>query len=201
MTVEFSQVNKSGRTDTIENQVLGSRMTFLERSADTDGEYVLIEIVEAPHALGPPLHIHPKQSETFEIVEGRLNLEVDGEEWILEAGESATVRPGRPHRYWNGSDEQVRGTMELRPPGDFEMFLETVAGLAKAGRVNAAGVPNLLQTAVILQEYWDVFRSDGPPQRLQKPLFAVLAPVGRMLGYRPYYRCAAITGIEPVTNE
>lgn len=194
-------IDNSGEPDTIENPVLGSRMTFLERSADTGGEYVRIEIVEAPHALGPPLHIHPSQSETFEVAEGRLNLEVDGRESTLEAGESATVPPGRPHRYWNGSDEQVRATMELRPGGNFELFLETTAGLAAVGKVNAAGVPNLLQTAVILQEYWDVFRLVGPPQWLQKPLFAVLAPLGRMLGYRPYYRYAALTGTEPEPSE
>ncbi|WP_436924572.1 cupin domain-containing protein [Halosimplex amylolyticum] len=176
-------------------------MTFLERSADTGGEYVLIEIVESQHAQGPPLHIHPKQSETFEIDDGRRNLEVDSEEWIFEEGELATVPPGRPHRYWNGSDEQVRATIELRPAGNFEMVLETTAGLAAVGKVNAAGVPNLLQTAVILQQYWDVFRLVGPPQWRQKPLFAVLAPVGRMLGYRPYYRDAALTGSEPEINE
>lgn len=106
----------------------------------------------------------PNQSETFEVAEERLNLEVDGEEWTLGAGESATVPPGQPHRYWNGSDEQVRATMELRPAGNFEMFLETTAGLAAVGKVNAAGVPNLLQTAVILQEYWNVFRLVGPLQ-------------------------------------
>lgn len=176
-------------------------MTFLERSADTGGEYVLIEIVEAPHAQGPPLHIHPQQAETFEVDEGRLNLEVDGEELILEEGESATVPSGKPHRYWNGSDEQVRATMELRPAGNFEMFLETAAALAQAGKVNAAGVPNILQTAVMLREYWDVFRLVGPPQWLQKSLFALLTPVGRMLGYRPYYRYAAITGSEPEIDE
>lgn len=53
-------------------------MTFLKRNADTGGEYPLVEIVEAPHAQGPPLHIHPKESETFEVPEGRLNLEDDG---------------------------------------------------------------------------------------------------------------------------
>lgn len=176
-------------------------MTFLERSADTGGEYVLVEIVEAPHAQGPPLHIHPNQSETFVISEGSLNLEVDGEERILQEGESATVEPGQPHQYWNGSDEQVRGTMELRPSGDFEMLLETVAGLAKVGKVNEAGVPNLLQTAVILQEHWDVFRLVGPPEWIQKPLFAVLAPVGSLLGYRPYYRYAELTGSDPAIAE
>lgn len=91
--------------------------------------------------------------------------------------------------------------MELRPAGNFEMFLETTAGLAAVGKVNAAGVPNLLQTAVILQEYWNVFRLVGPPQWIQKPLFAVLAPVGRMLGYRPYYRYTALTGTKPETPE
>lgn len=180
--------DQSEVTDTVANPVLGSQMTFLERSADTGGEYVLVEIVEAPQALGPPLHVHPTQSETFEVAEGRLNLAVDGEEWTLEPGESATVPPGRPHRYWNGSDQPVRGTMELRPAGNFETFLETTAALAAAGKVNAAGVPNLLQAAVLLQEHWEVFRLVSPPQRIQKPLFAILAPVGRALGYRPSYR-------------
>jgi len=91
--------------------------------------------------------------------------------------------------------------MELRPAGNFEIFLETTAGLAAAGKVNAAGVANPLQTAVILQEYWDVLRLVSPPQWIQKPLFAVLAPVGRLLGYRPDYRYAALTGTEPETPE
>lgn len=91
--------------------------------------------------------------------------------------------------------------MELRPPGNAEMLLETAAALAKAGKVNATGVPNLPQTAVIMQAYWDVFRLVSPPQWIQRTLFAVLAPVGRMLDYRSYYRYDALTGGEPEINE
>jgi hypothetical protein len=44
-----------------------------------------------------------------------------------------------------------------------------------------------LQGAVVLQEYEDEYRLARPPLYVQKALLAVLAPVGRALGYRGWY--------------
>ena len=38
--------------------------------------------------------------------------------------------------------------------------------------------------AVIASEYADEFRLASPPWPVQRALFAALAPVGRLLGYR-----------------
>jgi hypothetical protein len=79
----------------------------------------------------------------------------------------------------------------LSPPADTatrtEEFFETIWGFAKDGKTNEKGVPNLLQVAVIADEYADEFRLASPPLIVQRALFAVLAPVGKLLGYRARY--------------
>jgi len=57
--------------------------------------------------------------------------------------------------------------------------------LARAGRTNDRGIPvNQLQLTVSFAEYQDVLLGTTPPIGLQRLLFATLAPVGRLLGYR-----------------
>ena len=59
--------------DTVQNPVTGERMTFLETSADTDGERVTIDVTVAPDGFLPAAHVHPYQSERFEMVGGTLD--------------------------------------------------------------------------------------------------------------------------------
>lgn len=66
-------------------------------------------------------------------------------------------------------------------------FLETMWGLNTDGKTNASGVPSLLQLAVILREYADEFRASNPPYPVQRVLFGILAPLGRLFGYQPRY--------------
>ncbi|MDQ3987417.1 MAG: hypothetical protein M3280_13085 [Actinomycetota bacterium] len=55
--------------ETIENPVTGERVTFLKTSAETDGEMVLTETTVAPGGFVAAEHIHPHQSERFEILQ------------------------------------------------------------------------------------------------------------------------------------
>jgi hypothetical protein len=67
------------------------------------------------------------------------------------------------------------------------MFFETFFGLAKDGKTNSKGLPNLLSMAVILREYRDEVQLARPPAFLQAAVFAPLALLGRGLGYRGWY--------------
>lgn len=58
--------------DTIENPITGERVTFLNTSADTDGEMVLIDVTVAPDGFVAAEHLHPYQSERFEVLEGEV---------------------------------------------------------------------------------------------------------------------------------
>lgn len=68
-----------------------------------------------------------------------------------------------------------------------ETFFETLWGLARDGKTNEKDTPNLPQVAVIAHEYENEFRLTTPSFVVQKVLFAVLAPLGKMLGYRARY--------------
>ena len=46
-------------------------------------------------------------------------------------------------------DGELRFITDVRPAGDLQTYWETVFGLAQDGKVNANGLPNLLQLAVV----------------------------------------------------
>jgi hypothetical protein len=48
-------------------------------------------------------------------------------------------------------------------------------------------MPNLLQSALFAREFEDVLYFTKPPRAVQKVLFAILAPIARLLGYRGSY--------------
>jgi quercetin dioxygenase-like cupin family protein len=173
--------------DTIENPVTGERVTFLKRGRDTEGEFVRLEVIAEPGAPGPPEHVHEHQEEYFSVQAGTLAGSVDGEPFRLEAGEELTVWPGTPHEWGNGGDDDLRVLIEVRPAMRFEEVLEGFYGLARDGKTDDEGLPNLLQLAVIGREYWEDNHVTSPPPLVQKAVFGVLAPIGRLLGYRAHY--------------
>ncbi len=171
----------------MENPVSGQRLIFRKTSQDTGGELLEVESVYAkPTPSRPPVHYHPLQEERFEVLSGRLNVSVDGRERTLEEGEVLIVAPGVPHEMW-AAEAGARVNWQTRPALKTEAFFETVWGLAKDGKVNDKGVPNLLRVALIAREYDDEFRLASPPWPVQRILFGLLAPVGRLLGYHVRY--------------
>jgi quercetin dioxygenase-like cupin family protein len=173
--------------DTMENPVSGQHLFIQKTAKDTGGELLEVESVYTkPTPSRPPTHYHPRQEERFEVLAGRLNVLVDGQERTLEEGEVLILPPGVPHEMW-AAEAGARVNWQTRPALKTEAFFETVWGLAKDGKVNDKGVPNLLRAALIAREYEDEFRLASPPWAVQRALFGLLAPVGRLLGYHVRY--------------
>ena len=103
------------------------------------------------------------------------------------AGEALTVSAGTLHTWWNVGAEEVAVRVQLTPAGRMEMFLETIYALAAAGRTNRKGVPHFLQLAVFAPAYFDTNHIVRPPMAIQRVVFGVVAPLARLLGYRPDY--------------
>ena len=173
--------------DVLENPKSSQRIIFRKKASDTGGELLEVESVYTkPTPARPPVHYHPHQEERFEVLSGRLNVLVDGKERTLEEGEVLTIPPGISHEMW-AEEAGIRVNWQTRPAMRTEEFFETIWGLAKDGKTNEKGVPNLLKVAVIADEYADEFRLASPPLFVQRALFAILAPVGKLLGYRARY--------------
>jgi quercetin dioxygenase-like cupin family protein len=171
--------------DRLENPVTGEILIFHRTSRETDGEAVLVETIVRPDGFVAAAHLHPHQTERFEVLEGRLGLRVGDEELVVEAGEVAVVEPGTPHRFWNAGETEARFLCEVRPALEFESLIETMFGLAAEGKTNRQGMPNPLRLAVIARSHFDTVRLPFPPAWLQRLGLALGAPLGRLLGYRP----------------
>ncbi len=173
--------------DDMENPVSGQHLVIQKTAQDTGGELLEVESVYTkPTPSRPPTHYHPHQEERFEVLAGKLNVLVDGQERTLGEGEVLILPPGVPHEMWS-AEAGTRVNWQTRPALKTEAFFETVWGLAKDGKVNGKGVPNLLRAALIARKYEDEFRLASPPWVVQRALFGLLVPVGRMLGYDARY--------------
>jgi quercetin dioxygenase-like cupin family protein len=170
--------------DTLENPVTGEVLIFHRTSAQTHGESVLVETIVRPDGFVAASHVHPGQTERFEIAQGTLGVRVGNDELLLGPGDVAVVEAGTPHRFWNAGDEEARFVCEVRPALGFESLIETMFTLAAEGKTNKRGLPNPLRLAVIAAAHFDTVRLPFPPAPLQRAALAVGAPLGRMLGYR-----------------
>jgi quercetin dioxygenase-like cupin family protein len=174
-------IRKGGR---LENPVTGEALIFHRTSRETRGEAVLVETIVRPGGFVASAHVHPHQTERFEVLEGRLGLRVGDRELVAGPGEVASVEPGTPHRFWNAGEGEARFLCEVRPALEFESLIETMFGLAAEGKTNRKGMPNPLRLAVIARAHFDTVRLPFPPAWLQRAGLAVGAALGRLVGYR-----------------
>lgn len=165
----------------------GERLVFVQTARETGGALLELEATYAPNSAPPPEHVHPVQEERFRVLDGELTVYLDGAWRVYGPGEAFTVPPRTPHRMHNAGTAEARVAWEIRPALRTETFCETLWGLARDGKTDGHGVPNLLQVAVIAREYNREFRLTKPPYPVQRVLFTALAPLGRALGYRARY--------------
>lgn len=178
---------------TIENPATGERLVFHETALRTGGEYVSFDAYITPGGHLPTGHVHPSQTETFEIVSGTLTMKLDGRTVEAGPGDTVVVEPGVNHDFANNTDEVVHFRAEVRPALMIESLIETMYGLAADGKTNRWGIPNPLRMAVIAGAHFDTVRLSFPPAFVQRAALAVGAPIGRILGYRPEYQTATAT--------
>jgi quercetin dioxygenase-like cupin family protein len=169
--------------DRLENPVTGEVMIFHRTSRETGGEVVEVETIVRPGGFVAAAHVHPYQTERFELLEGELGLRVGDRELLAVPGDVATVQPGTPHRFWNAGEGEARFLCEVRPALEFESLIETMFTLAAEGKTNRKGLPNPLRLAVIARSHFDTVRLPFPPAWLQRVALAIGAMLGRLLGY------------------
>ena len=188
---------------TLENPVTGERFTFTDTAATTDGELLAFELGLRPGGAVPIPHVHPIQTERFEVIEGRMRFRVGLRTVEAGPGDVVEVEPGVIHGFANAGDEDARVQVEVRPALAMgEMFAEVIE-MAEAGRMTKRGMPrNVLDLALLARTYDREAHAPFVGMRLQRFLLAPLvflarrrrrrgrAPRGRR-GYRWCLPCLA----------
>ena len=173
--------------DVLENPVTGERMRFVEAAADTNGERVTVELTLQAEGTVAAAHLHPFQTERFEIVEGTIGFRRGGENIEAKAGDVVVVEPGTPHKFWNAGPTEAKFVATVTPALQFEQLIETMFSLAADGKTNRKGMPNPLRLAVVASAHFDDVRLPVIPQSLQRLGLKMGAPLGRLIGYEATY--------------
>ncbi len=128
---------------------------------------------------GAPVHVHPGATETYAVLEGRLEVLV-GDAWqTLGPGETVSVPPGTPHTLRGDGEANVTFVDTHAPALGFESFFREFHRLVSLGKVTLPPKDplSLLRLAVLFTAYPQEQRVVKPPPQV----FRVLAFVGRRL--------------------
>ena len=165
---------------TLENPVTGERFTFTRTAATTDGELLAFDFALRPGGAVPIPHVHPIQTERFEVVSGRMRFRVGLRTLIAEPGDVVEVEPGVMHSFANAGDDDARMRIEVRPALDMEAMFAEVISMARAGRMGRRGLPrNPLQLAALARRYDRVAHAPFLSVGVQRALLAPFAAMAR----------------------
>lgn len=144
----------------------------LIRSADT-GKASVIEFSIIPDEK-TPWHYHTLFSETFEMLEGTLEVGLNDQVHQLKKGDTVTIKPNEKHYFHNVSSDECLIRVTVSPGNkNFENALLISKGLAKDGLASASGTPKKLADLALF-----VHLNNSKMVGLQKiaaPLFNYLA--------------------------
>ncbi len=171
----------------------GNSFEYIETAKDSNGERVIMR--DTVYLKGPnvPNHIHTLQEETFEVLSGKLTILENGRTRVVSAGEKVTFPINKPHNHYNNHDEAVTYIQTVTPALDIDYFVETLLGLAKDGKLKN-GQFGFVQGLVSIKYLDSKFFLADIPIGVQKILMNIVAPIGRLMGYRAIYK--KYSGIE-----
>src|SRR4051812_16289260 len=140
---------------TLENPITGERFTFSHTAASTGGELLAFDLVVRPGGAVPMPHVHPRQTERFEVTAGRMRFRVGLRTVVAGPADVVEVAHGVMHSFANRGEEEARLRVEVRPALAMEEMLAEVVALAKAGRMNRRGLPRSGRELAVLARPYD----------------------------------------------
>jgi quercetin dioxygenase-like cupin family protein len=110
----------------------GATFTIKVLTSETNGSYTILDVIHPPN-VGPALHMHPKGSETFYIIEGDYEFILDEKSLTGEPGDVIFVPKGTPHRFVVG---YKGGHALVISPPELEFYFFNVGELLDKGKVS-----------------------------------------------------------------
>ena len=108
--------------------ILGTAMLIRVHGRDTGGVVSVVETHDLTGG-GPPPHIHHREDETFQILEGEYEFTVRGKTMLAKPGTTLFAPRGVPHTYRYVGKAPGRLMCVITPAG-FEGFFEEIGALS-----------------------------------------------------------------------
>lgn len=107
---------------------LGTEITIKVDSSSTGGDYYIFESTTPPGD-GIPPHIHSREDEIFEILDGQMDIFLDGETYTASRGDIAFFPRNSVHGFSNSGASPAVVRVVVSPGANFEKFFEELAAL------------------------------------------------------------------------
>jgi mannose-6-phosphate isomerase-like protein (cupin superfamily) len=187
LIVSDSLHRRTCREGNLQGQVVdipGERLKFLETGWQTNGEALAMDTVREPFK-DPDFklrredgHVHPDQEERFDVIAGSARFLIGDREVVVTAGQTAIVPPNTVHHWMALGGQPVRVKAVYKPALDTAELFYRLYGPLERGEIN------LIQASVIQREYRGAVWPVHPHPVAWKMLTMILAPIGRLLGYK-----------------
>ncbi len=170
-----------------DNPVTGERAVIITDPREHPEQVLVSDLRVRPGGRVAAAHLHPTLEERFLVLRGQVGFLIGGDERVLGPGEGATVPAGTVHDWWQVGGEEAQVIVEVSPGVRFIEMVGSMFGLAREGKVNAEGMPDPLQLAVMGNEYRETIAFTKPPPIVQRLTLPPLALLGRLAGKKPMY--------------
>src|SRR6185503_8838410 len=134
----------------IENPNTRDRFEYLETDKTTNGERMVLKQTIKTKGFLYPNHFHTLQDESFEVLDGKLTIWLEGKTKTLTAGEKITLPKNKAHNHFNNDEGPATFIQTVFPALDFEYLLENIIGLTKDGKIHN-GRAGLIQELTTLK--------------------------------------------------
>jgi len=170
---------------TLDMTPIGMVFHIMKTPGDTNGKSLEMEWELLPKADGTPLHIHPKAKESYSVIEGQLEVNINGKWQLLQQGEEITVTEGTPHTFRNPANSITRVYNTHSPAMRFDEYFERlnniVAMLSHDGKEKLKTNFNVAtHLSMLMKKYKEEIVSVNPPNFLVSLLYAI----GKMRGLK-----------------
>jgi mannose-6-phosphate isomerase-like protein (cupin superfamily) len=168
--------------DTLDFQpIIKTRAIVVTSAVDKQRDSVVMIAEIGPREAGPPTHIHPKQHETYEVLEGEAEFVLNGKKQIVKQGEKIEIPPGTPHTFVNNTDIWLKMRDTHQPALTFEEMMRELHGLVHSGKIRGF---NDLKSLVYLSMLW--VKHKELQQSIQPPFVVMrfMNLIGKLLNYK-----------------
>lgn len=172
---------------TLDMTPIGMIFHIKKTPAETHGQALEMEWELLPKADGPPVHIHPLATETYMVLEGQLEVSIDGQWKTLQQGEELTVNKGVPHTFRNPTHAVSRIYNTHSPGMKFDRYFEALSNIITKTKLSSGhdkklkmSFEALIYLSMLTKKYKEETVTVNPPNFI----VSVLNAIGKMRGFK-----------------
>jgi mannose-6-phosphate isomerase-like protein (cupin superfamily) len=161
--------------------VIQTRAIVVTSAVDKQHEPVIMIAEIGPRESGPPIHLHPRQVETYDVLEGEAEFTLGSTKRIVRQGETIEIPAGTPHTFINTTSDWLRMRDTHQPALTFEEMMRELHGLVLSGKIKGFGdIRSLIYLSMLWVKHKELQRSVQPPYGVMR----LMGFVGKLLGYK-----------------